>query len=167
LPSRKASWTPRDYSANKENETFAEEEDQHSGAESDTGTERRTSYSGTYTDSMSYGTGSTVSGNRQASFASSVNGLVADHGGSILEEDEEEEHEAHDSELSESEPEHSEDHEEHDPDDVEDYQTTVDEQEDHADVGDLSDLEPPPGFKHPGPVDSGIGSDIHNPLSVA
>ncbi|CRG92518.1 Myosin heavy chain, non-muscle [Talaromyces islandicus] len=167
LPSRKTSWTPRDYSANKENESFPEEEEQHSDVESDTGTERRTSYSGTYTDSMSYGTGSTVSGNRQASFASSINGLVADHGGSILEEDDEEEHEAHESELSESESEHSDNHEEHDPDDVEDYQTTVDEQENHTDVGDLSDLEPPPGFKHPGPVDSGIGSDIHKPLSVS
>jgi hypothetical protein len=160
FPSRKTSWTTRDYSANKENETFAEEEEQNSDAASDTGTERRTSYSGTYTDSMSYGTGSTVSARRQASFASSINGLVSEHAGSILEEDDEE----HKSEYSESESERSEDHEENDPDDVEDYQTTVDEQEDH--VGDLSDLEPPPGFKHSGHTDSGIGSDIHHPLSV-
>ncbi|KAH8695404.1 hypothetical protein BGW36DRAFT_299383 [Talaromyces proteolyticus] len=173
MPSRKTSWAARDLSSNKENENLAEEEERDSGAESDTGTERRTSYTGTYTDSMSYGTGSTVSANRQPSFASSINGLVAEHAGSILEDDDEyEENDRSISDHSESGSENStRDENQHDADDNEDYQTTIDEQE-HLDVKDLSgdelsELEPPPGFKHPGQTDSGIGSDIHNPLSVA
>ena len=49
--------------ANKENDMFPEEDEHPSGDESDTGTERRTSYAGTYTDSM-------LSGDRRVSGAS-------------------------------------------------------------------------------------------------
>jgi hypothetical protein len=76
---RKASWGGRSSVANKENEVFAEEEENQSGEESDTGTERRTSYTGTYADSMTYGPGSVISTNRQvsnASAASTMSGLV-------------------------------------------------------------------------------------------
>ncbi|KAJ0419104.1 hypothetical protein BJY00DRAFT_286782 [Aspergillus carlsbadensis] len=76
---RKTSWGGRSSVANKENEVFAEEEENQSGEESDTGTERRTSYTGTYADSMTYGPGSVVSTNRQvsnASAASTASGLV-------------------------------------------------------------------------------------------
>ncbi|KAK1141222.1 hypothetical protein N8T08_009261 [Aspergillus melleus] len=71
---RKASWGGRSSVANKENEVFPEEEENQSGEESDTGTERRTSYTGTYTDSMVYGTGSVVSTDRRVSTASSTPG---------------------------------------------------------------------------------------------
>lgn len=75
---RKASWGGgRSSIANKENEAFPEEEEMQSGDESDTATERRTSYTGTYTDSMVYGTASAVSVDRRSSFGSSTNGLVA------------------------------------------------------------------------------------------
>ncbi|KAL3451263.1 hypothetical protein BJX65DRAFT_269316 [Aspergillus insuetus] len=76
---RQASWGGRSSVANKENEVFAEEEENQSGEESDTGTERRTSYTGTYADSMTYGPGSVISTNRQvsnASAASNRSGLV-------------------------------------------------------------------------------------------
>ncbi|PWY63203.1 chromosome segregation ATPase family protein [Aspergillus eucalypticola CBS 122712] len=65
---RKASWGGRSSVANKENEVFPEED----GEESDAGTERRTSYTGTYADSMIYGTSSHVSANRRVSAASST-----------------------------------------------------------------------------------------------
>ena len=74
---RKASWGGRNSIANKENESFLEEDEQQSGDESDAATERRTSYTGTVTDSMLYGTGSTVSSNRRTSTGSSTKGLVA------------------------------------------------------------------------------------------
>ncbi|KAL2843632.1 hypothetical protein BJY01DRAFT_215480 [Aspergillus pseudoustus] len=77
---RKASWGGRSSVANKENEVFAEEEENQSGDESDTGTERRTSYTGTYADSMTYGPGSVISTNRQVSNASATTttkGVVA------------------------------------------------------------------------------------------
>jgi hypothetical protein len=166
LPSRKASWGGKDTVANKENETFPEEDEHGSGAESDTGTERRTSYTGTYTDSMVYGTGSTISTNRQPSYTSSINGLVGEHGGSILEEDDEDAEDPEDAEEREA------------TDDAEDgdYQKTVDEQEeqDRADVEEVaeekfSELEPPPGFiemKVTGQSDSGIGTDIQSGLNV-
>ncbi|KAL4896575.1 hypothetical protein BDV59DRAFT_191151 [Aspergillus ambiguus] len=83
---RKASWGGRSSVANKENEAFPEEEENASGDESDAGTERRTSYTGTYTDSMVYGTGSVVSTDRRVSGMSSttasrsVAGTQDDHG---------------------------------------------------------------------------------------
>ncbi|RHZ61949.1 uncharacterized protein CDV56_108321 [Aspergillus thermomutatus] len=70
---RKASWGGRSSVANKENESFPEEDENQSGEESDTGTERRTSYTGTYTDSLMYGTESVVSADRRVSAASSTN----------------------------------------------------------------------------------------------
>lgn len=73
---RKASWRGgRNSIANKENEAFPEEEEPQSGDESDA-TERRTSYTGTCTDSMVYGTASAAS-DRRSSVGSSTNGLVA------------------------------------------------------------------------------------------
>ncbi|KAL4880043.1 hypothetical protein BJY04DRAFT_208317 [Aspergillus karnatakaensis] len=58
---RKSSWGGRSSVANKENEVFPEEDENLSGDESDTGTERRTSYTGTYAGSMTYGPGSVIS----------------------------------------------------------------------------------------------------------
>ncbi|KAL4933667.1 uncharacterized protein BDV17DRAFT_250236 [Aspergillus undulatus] len=84
---RKSSWGGRSSVANKENEIFAEEEENQSGDESDTGTERRTSYTGTYADSMTYGDGSVISTNRQPSVASTANETVTT--GAVDEEDEE------------------------------------------------------------------------------
>lgn len=49
---RKASWGGAGAVANKENEAFPEEDEHQSGQESDTGTERRTSYAGKFTDNM-------------------------------------------------------------------------------------------------------------------
>ncbi|PGH04066.1 hypothetical protein GX51_03736 [Blastomyces parvus] len=78
FPVRKPSWDSRGFTANKENEVVKEEDEEGGDDESDTGTERRTSYTGTCTDSMSYVTGSTLSTtDRQSSYNSSTNGLVA------------------------------------------------------------------------------------------
>ncbi len=106
---RKTSWngpgmTDRNVNpADKENEilTEADEDGEESEREegSDTGTERRTSFSGTslmYTDSLAYGTGSTLSRNtsnagRSVSYASSAAGVIGGKEESIAEEDEEEE----------------------------------------------------------------------------
>ncbi len=89
FPARKTSWggtkalgmygdDALDDEEDKENSVLDEEDEglddfQDSEAE----TERRTSYSGTYTDTMSYGDGSTVSGgDRRTSYAASTVGTV-------------------------------------------------------------------------------------------
>ncbi|EGE83440.2 hypothetical protein BDDG_06384 [Blastomyces dermatitidis ATCC 18188] len=88
-PIRKPSWDSRGFTANKENEVVKEEDEECGDDESDTGTERRTSYTGTCTDSMSYATGSTLSTtDRQSSYSSSTNGLVAAEPGTWVEESE-------------------------------------------------------------------------------
>ncbi|OAX81888.1 hypothetical protein ACJ72_03772 [Emergomyces africanus] len=88
-PMRKPSWDTRSFIANKENEVVKEEDEEISGDESDAGTERRTSYTGTCTDSMSYVTGSTLSTtDGQSSYCSSTNGLVSAEPGSWDEEGE-------------------------------------------------------------------------------
>ncbi|KAM5449233.1 hypothetical protein MaudCBS49596_005059 [Microsporum audouinii] len=75
---RRQSCDTRLFGSNKENESFREEEESLSEAESDAGTERRTSYTGTYADSVSYVTGSTVSQDRRTSYCSTnANGSVA------------------------------------------------------------------------------------------
>ncbi|KAF3894257.1 TLC domain-containing protein [Trichophyton interdigitale] len=75
---RRQSCDTRLLGSNKENESVREEEESMSEVESDAGTERRTSYTGTYADSISYITGSTVSQNRSASYSSTnVDGSVA------------------------------------------------------------------------------------------
>ena len=105
---RKASWTGNAPSvADKENEVLDEtHEDDHDsdGATSETGTERRTSYTGTYTDSLAYGTGSSLSthGTRTASYASSIAGAIGPNTESIEEEEEPEELEAESSNEHES-----------------------------------------------------------------
>lgn len=75
---RKASWGGKSSVANKENEAFLEEEEPPSGDESDTATERRTSYTGTYADSMLYGTASTVSADRRTSIGTSDHGQITE-----------------------------------------------------------------------------------------
>lgn len=91
---RKASWGGRSSVANKENEAFPEEEELHSGDESDAATERRTSYTGSYADSMVYGTASAVSADRKTSLGSFTNSQVTDsHSAveeSVIHHDEEE-----------------------------------------------------------------------------
>ncbi|KAL4866365.1 hypothetical protein BDV12DRAFT_172867 [Aspergillus spectabilis] len=98
---RKTSWGGRSSVANKENEVFPEEEENQSGEESDTGTERRMSYTGTYADSMTYGPGSVISTDRQVSTAStanedvatsapSIDGAATEEDHTILEKDEDE-----------------------------------------------------------------------------
>jgi uncharacterized protein (DUF433 family) len=188
IPSRKTSWgTSRDFEANKENESFLEEDEQFSAAHSDAGTER-TADTGHYLESVSHDSESTISASRQPSrqsslqssrqpsYASTTNGLVAEHTGSIIEEDNEDEDEVeHHDQSYEQESEHSdaedpEDHDEQHDEDVDDegdYQTTIDEQEEHSAIEeDLSELEAPPGFKIPGQNDSGLGSDIQRPINV-
>ncbi|KAG2418374.1 hypothetical protein HFD88_001475 [Aspergillus terreus] len=101
---RKASWGGRSSVANKENEAFPEEDEHQSGDESDAGTERRTSYTGTYADSMVYGTGSVVSTDRRVSGVSGVSSTTAPRSVSGTQDGrEEEEHEdgASESESSE------------------------------------------------------------------
>ena len=105
---RKASWNGRGTAdrsmayADKENEILTEEEEEAEGSReeegSEAGTEGRTSFSGTsgvYTDSLTYGTGSTLSRNtstagRSVSCASSAMGVIGGKEESIIEEDEDE-----------------------------------------------------------------------------
>ncbi|EEA27089.1 hypothetical protein TMatcc_004636 [Talaromyces marneffei ATCC 18224] len=171
LPSRKTSWgTSRDFEANKENESFLEEDESFSVAHSDAGTER-TADTGHYLESVSHDSESTISASRQPSYASTTNGLVAEHNGSIIEEDCEEEDQVEHNHQSYEKSEHSDaeapEDDDEDVDDEGDYQTTIDEHEEHsAFEEDLSDLETPPGIKIPGQNDSGLGSDIQRPINV-
>lgn len=106
---RKVSWGGRDslVSENKENEEVdvldEEDEDEQAGDtggdESDSGTERRTSYTGTvedsdlYTDDLTYGTGSTLSsvtGPRSVSYTSSTHGTIEGERGGEDDEDQNE-----------------------------------------------------------------------------
>jgi hypothetical protein len=94
---RKASWNDTASSvADKENEVLDEAHEDGNdsdGATSDTGTERRTSYTGTYSDSLAYGTGSSLStdGTRTVSYASSIAGAIGPNTEIIEEEEEPEE----------------------------------------------------------------------------
>ncbi|KAL3477905.1 hypothetical protein BJX99DRAFT_225564 [Aspergillus californicus] len=83
---RKSSWGGRSSVNNKENEVFPEEEENQSGEESDTGTERRTSHTETYTDSMTYGTGSVVSTDRHVSGASTATGIASTNAQSAVDD---------------------------------------------------------------------------------
>ncbi|EAW08114.1 uncharacterized protein ACLA_028390 [Aspergillus clavatus NRRL 1] len=142
---RKASWGGRSSMANKENETFPEEDENQSGDESDTGTERRTSYTGTYADSMVYGTGSVVSADdRRVSAASSTNLSTA--GSRSPADDHEAIGEQHDDDLSES---------------SDDAQTTKgNESEDDQLTENAVDLESTKMVLYGQHSDSGIGTEI-------
>jgi predicted RNase H-like nuclease len=144
---RKHSWGGRSSIANKENEgfpeVFPEEDENQSGDESDTGTERRTSYTGTYAESMTYGPGSVISTNRQVSTASTRNlESVAD----VAEEE--------DRETAKDE------HEEPDKED-EAQSSKADEPEDYAaDSQETLDEETSKMVLYGHPADSGLGSEI-------
>ncbi|KAI9036864.1 uncharacterized protein KD926_001252 [Aspergillus affinis] len=143
---RKASWGGRSSVANKENEVFPEEEENQSGDESDTGTERRTSYTGTYTDSMVYGTGSVVSTDRRVSTASSTPG-----GAGAERHKEKDENEEPGAEEEEEEEEEEED---------DDAQTTKGDEPSHdRDVEDL-DAEASKMVLYGQHSDSGLGPEI-------
>lgn len=86
--SRKQSWGGKSSVANKENEAFIEEDEHASGEESDTGTDRQTSYAGTYVDSLLDAGEHEKPGERKFSFASSANGLDVVRPESINEENE-------------------------------------------------------------------------------
>ncbi|PGH06561.1 hypothetical protein AJ79_06500 [Helicocarpus griseus UAMH5409] len=116
-----------------------------------TGTERKTSYTGTCTDSMSYVTGSTLSTDRQTSYGSSTNGLVAAEPGTWNENSE-----------SESDGEQSQD--EHGDDDLRGLDTKSDAaslQEPHDDE---SHVNAGPGemVLYAPQSDSGLGSEIRS-----
>lgn len=96
LNGRKASWNGVSSDlTDKENFDGEQHDDSGDDARSDASTERRTSFgtSVMYSDSMTYGTGSSLSGHsrRSTSCASSVVGTVNGHTDSIAEEDEEQE----------------------------------------------------------------------------
>ena len=96
FPVRKASWggtkalgmyadEPVDEEDDKENSVLDEEDEEFEGSEA--GTERRTSYSGTYTGTMSYGDGSYISGDdRRTSYAPSTVGTVGTREGALIED---------------------------------------------------------------------------------
>ena len=100
FPIRKASWGGTkalgmygdegvDDGDDKENSILNEEDEIEDMDGSEAGTERRTSYSGTYTGTGSYGEGSIVSSDdRRTSYAASTIGTVGNRGG-VLEEEEE------------------------------------------------------------------------------
>lgn len=102
FPVRKTSWggtkalgmyADEAVGDDKENSMIDEQDEDVDGSEA--GTERRTSYSGTY-DSLSYGDGSVISSeNRHPSYATSTVGTVGTRGPALTEDGEEEdEHEA-------------------------------------------------------------------------
>lgn len=146
-PARKHSWGSRTSLANKENEIFDEEDEHHSEDESDGGTERRTSYTGTNTDSMSYVTGSRLSTDQQSSFAGNE---------SIMEESEHE----------------SEDAEESDEESPAGTDVALVGSRGNAELEDDEPLEPPPKLMSNELVmygqhsDSGLGTDVRSDLSA-
>ena len=99
FPVRKASWGGTkavgmygdegvDEGDDKEN-SILDEEDEEDVEGSEAGTERRTSYSGTYTGTDSYGDGSTVSSDdRRTSYEASTVGTVGNKDSVLLEEEE-------------------------------------------------------------------------------
>lgn len=100
FPARKTSWggtkalgmyadDELDDEEDKENSILDEEnEDLDDIDGSEAGTERRTSYSGTYTGTMSYGDGSTVSGDdRRTSYAASTVGTIGTRDFAMAEEE--------------------------------------------------------------------------------
>ena len=100
FPARKTSWGGTkalgmyaddgvDDEEDKENSILDEEnEDLDDFEGSETGTERRTSYSGTYTGTMSYGDGSTISGDdRRTSYAASTVGTIGTRDFAMVEEE--------------------------------------------------------------------------------
>ena len=103
FPVRKSSWGGTkalgmyadegvDDEDDKENSILGEEEEDIEGSEA--GTERRTSFSGTFTDSLSHGDGSVVSSNqREPSYATSTVGTVGTRDRPLMEVGEEEEQE--------------------------------------------------------------------------
>jgi hypothetical protein len=171
LNGRKASWNgvPSDLT-DKENYT-EEHDDSMDDGESDVSTERRTSYgtSVMYSDSMTYGTGSSLSGHsrRSTSCASSIVGTVNGQTDMIAEEDEDiEEEDPNTAVVLHTGPEQSQVNAGQDNsmgmtamDDFAAAQVVVD---------GLSDLQPPPliteeGLKYHG-SDSGLGTE---PLTAA
>lgn len=101
FPARKTSWGGTkaigmyaddgvDDEEDKENSVLDEEDEDLDDIEgSEAGTERRTSYSGTYTGTMSYGDGSTVSGDdRRTSYAASTVGTVGMRDYAMMEDEE-------------------------------------------------------------------------------
>ncbi|KAL2008117.1 hypothetical protein VTN00DRAFT_8099 [Thermoascus crustaceus] len=89
--SRKQSWGTKSSVANKENDVFPEEDEHASGEESDPGTDRQTSYAGTYVDSLLDAGEHEKPAERKFSFASSANGLDVVRPESINEENEQRE----------------------------------------------------------------------------
>ena len=100
FPARKTSWGGTktlgmyaddgvDDEEDKENSILDEENEDLDEIEgSEAGTERRTSYSGTYTGTMSYGDGSTISGDdRRASYAASTVGTIGTRDFAMAEEE--------------------------------------------------------------------------------
>lgn len=166
LNGRKASWNgaPSDLT-DKENYT-EDHDDSMDDGDSDGSTERRTSYgtSVMYSDSMTYGTGSTLSGHsrRSTSCASSIVGTVNGQTDIIAEEDEElDEEDPNTAVVLHTGPEQSQVNTGQDNsmgmptmDDLETAQVILD---------GLSDLQPPPliteeGLKYHG-SDSGLGTE--------
>lgn len=133
---RKTSWGGVSSVANKENEVFPEEEEHQTGDESDTGTERRTSYAGKFTDNI-----------RRVSAVSS-----------IVDQPEEEARQEgeHTEEDAGSEPDHDAQAEERE--NVDSHQATL---EDDGDVEDAN-LEKNMVLYGP-PSDSGLGSEVAAP----
>jgi len=170
LNGRKASWNgvPSEMT-DKENYT-EDHDDSMDDGDSDDSTERRTSYgtSVMYTDSMTYGTGSTLSGHsrRSTSCASSIVGTVNGQADIIAEEDEDlDEQDPNTAVVLHNGPEQSQvnagqnNSTDMTMDDLQTAQVILD---------GLSDLQPPPliteeGLKYHG-SDSGLGTE---PLTAA
>ncbi|EXJ82778.1 hypothetical protein A1O3_06593 [Capronia epimyces CBS 606.96] len=167
LNGRKASWNGVSSDLTDKENFNLEHEDSEDDGETDADTERRTSFdtSVMYSDSMTYGTGSSLSGHsrRSTSCASSIVGTVNGQSESIAEEDEDDVGDAtetalvlHGTSADSGQVNAGQDNSM--------AMTTLDGLETPVAMADeLSDLQPPPrmtehGFKYHG-SDSGLGSE--------
>ena len=195
---RKASWNGGKGDlilgvvADKENQALSEEDEEDHGSTgdetSDAGTERRTSFSGTrtslsgtsgiYTDSLSYGTGSSLcsTGARSVSYASSTGGAIGGKTESIAEEDEDEVKEENTGTTDDYTP--ADEYQDHQDDEsakimalLEPVSSALEAGESNSvalttleGMDDLSDLQPPQpitgdAFKYSHASDSGLGTE--------
>lgn len=163
LNGRKASWNGVSSELTDKENFSVDVDNSEDDARSDASTERRTSLgtSYMYTDSMSYGTGSSLSGHCRLSTDSSIVGTVNGHADSIEEEDEEHDFDQTAVVLHEG----GEDSQVNSGQDNSMALTTFDGLETPNVVGEtMSDLQPPPvmteeGFKYHHDSDSGLGTE--------
>ncbi|KIW93926.1 uncharacterized protein Z519_05241 [Cladophialophora bantiana CBS 173.52] len=168
LNGRKASWNGAPTELTDKENFDVDHDESDDDNHSEASTERRTSYgtSVMYTDSMTYGTGSELSGDsrRSASCDSSIVGTVNGHTDSIAEEDEEQETDENTQTAMVLHNGRSDDHQANAGEENSMALTTLEGgQSPNLEADIMSDLQPPPaiteeGMKYHG-SDSGLGTE--------